>query len=333
MKNTSLALCALVMTVAGCSGNSLNNIDTTPGTGTGGGTTPSTAIVVPTALAHNLTSARVVEGIGGAPDTLLIKISALSTTPVEATWARNTALEASNPGYRAFYVQEDALDQFFVALAASSTDESVQAIVAGNGGQFNEVNAGSYYSRTGDYTPPDATVSGPGTGQVSYKGKYAGLLNGGGGRTQAFVIDPLRNTAPSEIPYQPAQVTGDVFLNANFADKKVVGVVKNRTSEILGTSTNLENVVLTQSAIATNGTFDGVAQRPSDIDPSKATVGTFGGVFGGTKASSVAGAVQLDKVYDSTNTELSGALEHGVFVLDQCGLTATAGGDCLGTAP
>ncbi|MGO4909567.1 hypothetical protein ACEN2J_14680 [Pseudorhodobacter sp. W20_MBD10_FR17] len=61
--------------------------------------------------------------------------------------------------------------------------------------------------------------------------------------------------------------------------------------------------------------------------------GTYGGVFGGTQASSVAGAVQLGSVYNAADTQISGALERGVFVLDQCGLTATAGGDCLGTAP
>ncbi|MGO4908846.1 hypothetical protein ACEN2J_11005 [Pseudorhodobacter sp. W20_MBD10_FR17] len=265
MKNTSVALYALVMAVAGCSGNSLNNVTVATSTGS----TTTTAVVVPTTLASNLTSAQVVEGIDGAADTLLVKISALDTTPIEATWARNTALEASNPGYRAFYVQEDALDQFFVALAAISADESVAAVVAGNGGQFNESNGGAYYSRTGGYTPPDATVIGPGTGQVSYKGKYAGLLNGGGGRDEALVIDPARDTAESEIPYQPAQVTGDVFMNANFATNKTVGIVKNRSAEILGTSTSLEDLVLTQSAIATNGTFNGVTQRPSDIDPDK----------------------------------------------------------------
>jgi hypothetical protein len=154
------------------------------------------------------------------------------------------------------------------------------------------------------------------------------LLNGGGGRDEAIAIDPARDTAASEIPYQPAQVTGDVFMNANFADNITVGVVKNRSAELFGTSTDLGNVVLTQSAISTNGTFEGVAQNES-----KGSLGTYAGVFGGTDASSVAGGLQLTQVEDSTGTVIESALERGVFVLEQCGLTATAGGDCLGTEP
>lgn len=340
MKIKSLAFVALATALMGCSGNSLNNPliypeSTEPETPTTDGTeivTQTSPIVVPIALANNLSNATLIPGSGGNPDTLLVRISALATTPIDATWVRNTNLDI--PGYRAFYVQEDALDRFFVALTAASADGSVNATVAGDGGQFNTFFSGAEYERPGAYTPPDASQAGPGNGQVSYKGKYAGLLNGGGGRNEALPIPPGRNMAPSEIPYQPAQVTGDVFVNANFADNKVNGVVKNRNTTLFGTPTGLEDVVLTPSDILANGTFEGKTQRPSDIDPRKTETGAYAGVFGGTDASSVAGAVHLDEnVYDRNDTRIDGAIERGVFVLDQCGLTATAGGDCLGTAP
>lgn len=356
MNNVSLAAISLVLMLSACGGNPLTGggspeeggtdglgglvigeTDTGGtdggGTDTGGTVTPSSPVIVPTALAENLTSAKFVTGTGGEPDTVLIKFSAISTTPLEQTWTRNTALEAKNPGYQAYYVQEDALDQFFVALAAISADGSAYAVAASNGGQFNEINRGALYGRTGDYTPPDVTQTGPGRGQVSYKGKYAGLLNGGGGRDEALPIPPDRDTSPSEIPVQPAQVTGDVFLNANFGNNIVAGTVKNRSAEIFGTEIGLEDLALTQSDITANGTFAGAVQRPVEMDPDKSQVGNYAGAFAGTDASSVAGAVDLEKVYDRNDNELDGALERGVFVLDQCGLTATAGGDCLGTAP
>lgn len=339
MKLRFLTLAVVAPLLLGCGGNPLNNplfsAETTdPGT-TPDGTEPvlqTTPVVVPAALAFNLTNARVIAGTGGADDTLLVEISALDTTPLVATWERNPALDIA--GYQAFFIQEDALDRLFVGLAAASADGSTRAVVAGDGGQFNTYFAGTKYERTGGYTPPIASQAGPGNGQVSYKGKYAGLLNGGGGRGQAIPIPPGRNTAPTEIPNQPAQVTGDVFVNANFADNKVNGVVKNRTTTIDGTGQGLEDVVLTPSDILANGTFVGDTQRPSDVDPEKTKTGTFGGVFGGTNASSVAGAIHLDEqVYDRFDTKITGAIERGVFVLDQCGLTASAGGDCLGTAP
>ncbi len=332
---------ALVLALSACGGNSLDPDDTgtDTGTDTDGGTdgevTTSTPVTVPTSLSNNLISAKVIPGTDGDPDTLLVAISGLDTTPIDATWERKPSLDI--PGYQAYFIQEDALDRLFVGLAASSADGSVSAVVAGDGGQFNTFYSGAQYERVGGYTPPDATLSGPGTGQVSYKGKYAGLLNGGGGRDEAIPIPPERDTDPQEIPEQPAQVTGDVFVNANFADNLVNGVIKNRTADVDGFSTNLESVVLAPADIAANGTFEGGGQRPAERDPDKQQVGTYGGVFGGTDASSIAGAISIDEVYladvDPDEALIDNALERGVFVLDQCGLTATADGDCLGTAP
>lgn len=338
MKLNSLAPLALVMAVSACGGDSLR-----PDVVAGGSTTApptDTAIVIPDALKYNLKTAVIVPGENGAADTLLVAISALDTTPVNASWQLEPSLDI--PGYRAFKRQEDPLDRLFIGLAASSADKSVRAVVAGDGGQFNRVFSGAIYDRKDGYTPPPATASGPGTGQVSYKGKYAGLLNGGSVGTALLPIPPGRPTAATEAPKQAARVQGDVFMNANFADNVVNGIVKNRKVVDLaitndpssavydsGSGVELQNVVLVKSDIIANGTFTGTAER----EVVKTKVGTYGGVVGGANGSSIAGALQLDTIYDKIGTPITDALERGVFVLDQCGLTATAGGDCLGTAP
>lgn len=349
MKINSLALCALAVALMGCSGNSLNNPLIKPD---GGGTVPppeegevitgADPVTIPKDLQYHLKNAKVIRGTGGQPDTLLIDITALDTTPISATWKRRPSMDRD--GYKAFVMQEDALDRLFFGLAASSADGSVNAVVAGDGGQFNYVYSGLKYERTGAYTPPVATGEGPGRGQVSYKGKYAGLLNGGGDQSEAIALPTGRDFAESEIPGQAARVTGDVFVNANFANNLVNGVVKNRNAVDIfipsvttdpaspyfndGSGLKLQDVVMTPTSIAANGTFEGTAENPL-----KEKVGIFGGVFGGANASSIAGGINLEDVNTAAGIKIPTALERGVFVLDQCGLTATAGGDCLGTAP
>ncbi|QCO57003.1 thymidylate synthase (plasmid) [Pseudorhodobacter turbinis] len=343
-----LASCTLALGLMGCSGNSLNNPlifpeEITPGepTDEGDGTaiTASSPVVVPDDLAFNLANAKIIRGTGGDPDTLLVNISALDATPIEATWQRRPALDI--PGYQAFAVQEDALDRLFIGLAATSADGSASAVLAGDGGQFGSYFSGTKYDREGAYTPPDATAEGPGRGQVSYTGKYAGLLNGGGAGDDLLPIPAGRPAAPSEAPTQATQITGDVFVNANFADDVVNGIVKNRnaidldiTSDVGsanhndGTGVRMEDLNMVPTAILANGTFGADLER----GPIKKVVGTYGGAFGGTDASSIAGGVHVTDVYNGAGEKIENALERGVFVLDQCGVTAS-GGDCIGTAP
>ena len=128
-------------------------------------------------------------------------------------------------------------------------------------------------------------------------------------------------------PRQPARVTGDIFLNANFSDNLVNGSIYNRVLTEAGLS--LEDVILVPTEIATNGTFTGTAEAPRGSD--EGVAGTYGGIFGGTSASSVAGLVHL--------TEFSSAIEneqeHGVFVLTQCGMPGSVAAICnsVATAP
>ena len=172
MKINSLASMALVFGLSACGGNSLEPDETvapTPGPDGEEVITSTTPVTIPAEIKNNMTSARVIKGTGGNPDTLLIAITALDTTPIQATWQRALALDL--PGYQAFSVQEDPLDRMFIALSAESADGSAHATIAGDGGRFNRVLQGVDYARVGGYTPPPATGSGPGTGQVSYSGK------------------------------------------------------------------------------------------------------------------------------------------------------------------
>lgn len=350
MKINSLASMTLVLALAACGGNSLEPDETTGPTDPDGEEIilPTSPVTIPTDIKNNMTSARVIKGTGSNPDTLLIAISAIDTTPIAATWQRAPALDI--PGFQAFSVQEDALDRMFIGLSATSADGSASATVAGDGGQFNKVFQGVDYSRVGSYTPPIATSAGPGRGQVSYSGKYAGVLNGGSDDAARLPLPTDRDYAVEEIPGQPARITGDVFMNANFADNLINGVVKNRVAVDLdisndpasprfndGTGVPLEDVVMVVDGVGegnggrilANGTFSGRTERPNQVE-----TGQYGGVIGGRNGSSIAGGIFLDnsKVFDSDGEAIDNAVERGVFVLDQCGLT-TSGGNCVGTAP
>jgi hypothetical protein len=186
MNINSVAVLALMTSLMGCGGNPLNNALIYPAPATPEPVDPnnptapiivSSPVVVPQALAFNLRNARVIPGTNGAPDTLLVAISALDTTPINATWRRRSNLDIA--GYQAFLMQENSLNRLFIGLADSSEDGSASAVLASDGGQFNKYFSGTLYERTGGYTPPNATGPGPATGQVSYKGRYVGMLNGG----------------------------------------------------------------------------------------------------------------------------------------------------------
>lgn len=319
-----------LMALASCGGNPLNNGGPTGGGGTGGGgggTGGSDAtVVVPAGLKNNIQSVTFVPGATPADSRIRIAIDGLDTTPVEATWTRRPALDV--PGYTAFAVQEDPLDRLFVGLAAQSDDGSVRGVLAGDGGQFNRVFAGTTYDRTGTFDAPDASGPGPGNGQVSYAGTYVGLLNGGGSGTALLPVPP--GTDPATRPTEPARVTGDAFVNANFADDQVNGAIFNRV--IVGTGAfGLGSVILLPTAITANGTFEGETELDNVIN---SPTGQYGGVFGGTDSAGLAGAISLDQVHDSAGGLLDDILERGIFVLNQCGLAGgTNAPGCAGTAP
>jgi hypothetical protein len=92
-------------------------------------------------------------------------------------------------------------------------------------------------------------------------------------------------------------------------------------------------VILVPSTIEANGTFAGTTERWVNDDPEMPVTGDFGGVFGGTGATAVAGVVALTKIYRTdTGDEIDGGLEHGLFVLQKCG-TPGAAAICDQAAP
>lgn len=318
-----LSLLALV----GCGGNPLI---TDPGTGSSG----APVLVSPGDLSGEITNIV----YDPSSSELQIEITGLDTSPVAATWSRRSGLDI--PGYRAFAVQEDSLDRLFVALAAQSADGSVTGVAARDGGQFNTTFSGYALQRVGVFTPPDASGPGPGTGQVSYAGSYAGLLNGGG---NGLALDtPPIGTPPALRPGQPARITGDALINANFADNTVNGAITNR--RIVDTGFGLESIILVPTTIIAgtpdeevNGTFEGGIQRSIAESGSNSSIGSYSGLFGGPDASSVAGGIELGpagNVYAADGTSIENSLEVGVFVLNRCGPGGPSDAPgCNGTAP
>lgn len=239
---------------------------------------------------------------------LLIDLAALDQSNGDVPlveYDRNPALDV--PGYIAYSYQDDPLDRMFVAIVAESFDGAVEAVVAMDGGQFNTYFGGTYYGRNVDYTSPG--------GLVSYAGSYAGITNLDADGAQ--LLPPSGSPNPSLLPDQPAQVTGSVFLNADFGDGAVNGVITDRTwvnlnaADLTDLGASLPDVFLIPSTITPGGTFTGAVE-----DAGQLNIGTYGGIFGGDGATAVAGSVFLENFLDGIDNEN----EFGIFVLMQCGL-------------
>ncbi|MDO9524345.1 MAG: thymidylate synthase [Gemmobacter sp.] len=323
-----LASLLVVTSMAACGGNPFVAPD--DGDGTEPPPVDTTTVVVPAVLKNSVNAIN----YNAADDAFEISLAGLDTTPVTAVWLRNTALESGLTGFRAYSVQEDPLDRMFVGLARESDDGTTRAAMGGDGGQFNRYFSGAVYDRDGGFTPPTGTGA-PGSGQVSYAGDYAGLLNTGvAPGPDQLPIPP--GTDPDLEPRQPFRVSGEVFINANFSENLVNGAVYNRV--IVDNGFNLDNVILIPSDIAPNGTFQGEARRSRRVDLAEPVVGDYGGVFGGTNAGNLAGILSLTKVYEGTNglptdgDAIDGLEERGIFVLRQCGLSG-ASAICSDAAP
>ncbi len=325
-----LALAGLVA----CSGPSIvKSASSTDGTeeDVQDGGTETVTITVPESLSVNMSSF----SYDPNNDSLQIAIQSLDSTATGdaalVTYNRTPTLDTGV--YKAYSVQEDALDRIFVALAATSDDGSVSAVTAADGGQFTKYFAGGLYARSGDYTPP-AIGDGAAQGQVSYAGDYAAVTNIAASRDSstsiALAVDP--STDSSLIPRQSARVEGTIFLNANFQDNSVNGSIYDRSlldATDDDTPISLETVYLLPADIATDGTFLGSTARPDQSE-----TGAYGGIFGGTDANSVAGLVHLEasKVFLADGTAIDNAQEHGLFVLTQCGANNSSAA-CSQTLP
>lgn len=290
---------AASLTVAACSGPAIIG---SRGDGGGGGDTSS----IPSELSNNLKS------VTFDGDTMKVDIEGGDGNPAEVTYERDTRLDL--PGYTAYRTQETALDRLYVALGAISADGSVQAVTVGDGGVSNVYYAGGSYDRAGGF---DAPPTDDGRGTVHYAGSYAAVTNVNAPRDGGpdDVALPVSESADdSVVPWQPSRVTGDIFIDTNFTDNTVRGSISNR--ELVDTHTALVDVILVPTTIDPTddtdtraGTFSGDAQY-ADLR----VIGTYGGIFGGEGANSVAGVVHLTEF----NPDWENEQEHGVFVLTQC---------------
>lgn len=288
-------------------------------------------------------------------ETLSLNLTGLDSGTVDGNYERNPSLDTN--GYIGFSTQSDPLDRLFIALAGISADQSIEAVVVADGGQFNRFFGGGYFRgpqsvEVQEPAEEGADIAGgdpifttvafvkPTTGLVSYAGDYAAVTNVPA-RGDNLLERPDGFEAETLVPRQPARVVGDIFINVDFADSSINGEIFNREwvdhfnvadgAEIVNgvpvdqsNLPRLPDVVLTQSPIAENGRFLGETEFPDQT-----TSGDFGGTFGGigsNSATSLAGVVHLNDFSDDIDNEE----EFGVFVLEQCG-TAAASPVCNGT--
>lgn len=243
--------------------------------------------------------------------TLTIRGVTLDDTPFTAVYTRKPALD--RPGYQAYSVQDGSLGRHTTAYVQEI--DGTRGAVAVSGGQFGHYFGGTNYNRDGAFDKPDTTVAG---GLVQYAGNYIGLLNVAGDGGDLLPVDP---STPTEIrPTQAAEVTGNVFITADFADMSVNGIIYNRIAPDAGVA--LDRLELAPGEIDETGSFTGdVTQENGTSDK-----GDYGGIFGGPDSSAVAGSLFVQNhVTGASNTE-----EYGLFVLGQCG---TPGADPVCTQP
>lgn len=256
-----------------------------------GGTDPVADI--PTVLLGDL------EGFTYDPvaKTLVVRGVSLNNNQFEAIYTRKPGLDV--PGYEAYSTQADALTRHSTAYVQQR--DGVSATIVVTGGQFGSYFGGSQYTRSG-------ATNVPGSGLIQYAGKYVGLLNVAGDGGDLLPVAP---GTPNDIrPAQAAEVTGDVLISADFANNEVEGTVYNRVIvDDAGTDISGQNIDLAPTEILGDGTFVGDAEQGNNDR------GTYGGIFGGTDASAVAGTLFVENHIN----QIAGVEEFGLFVLGKCG--------------
>lgn len=261
--------------------------------------------------------------------TLIVSGVGLENTDFSATYTRAPALDVTNGAgvfYQAYTTQSDPLDRPAIAFARQTLG-GVRGVVAVTGGQFNRYFGGAAFSRTGAFDPPP--VNDQNQGLVSYAGQYVGLTNI---QTGNPLLPPAPGTDPAVTPGAPIIVDGEVFLNVDFADNRVNGVVYNRDFRGNAGVFTLPDVVLIATDIASDGQFAGERVEYDGIIT--LDIGDYAGIFGGTDASGVAGGLRLTEFDGQGNPSgFDGEEEYGIFVLDKCGTPAANASVCAQVRP
>ncbi|MEL7099626.1 MAG: thymidylate synthase [Pseudomonadota bacterium] len=305
-------IAALALVAACGDGNPFTGATTGDGTGT--------ATEIPATLASDLQSFTYDPAAG----TLVVEGISRDEDPFEATFRRRPNLDV--PGYVAFTAQDDPLDQHATAYVQDIGGTRAGVVVTG--GQFTFYNAGGAYARDGAYDPP--TVTGD-TGLVSYAGDYVGLTNLSGDPTDLAAVTP--GVDPGLLPGQSAKVTGKIFINVDFGDNDLSGLIYDRRldandTDLGGGATDLAvgDLALVPTTIDGNGEFFGDVELAGD----RTDRGDYGGIFGGTDANAVAGVIFIaDHLVSNTQAEE----EWGTFVLGKCGGPSATDAICAEVEP
>ncbi|SFS15125.1 hypothetical protein [Yoonia litorea] len=258
----------------------------------------------------------------GATEPLVVRVSLDGGVRELQVYGVYAGGEIDDLDYESYSFQDGGDSRFFRGFARESSDGSVNAVVVSDGGQFNRFFGGAVANQI-DYSAPSG-------GLVRYRGEYVGLVNFGA---------PNGTGAPGAlngVPIESYAVTGDAFILADFTEGAVNGEIFNRSFEDGAdlafvpddvTSLDLPEIVLVVGDIAGDGSFTGTAEL-TELE----AVGTYGGLFGGDDASSVAGLVRLEAgflgvVQTGTDPDTGAPIftpigtgaevEHGIFVLDE----------------
>lgn len=253
--------------------------------------------------------------------TLSIQGIAADNNAVNGAYRRRPDMD--RVGYEA-YTAQDAPNGRHSTVYVRDVD-GTRAAVAATGVQYQDLYAGAAYSsRT--YSPRVAPgANDPDSGLVYYTGRYVGLLNGPGSTEDLAAPNP--GEAPSVLTRQAAEVTGDMQITADFATTNVDGVIYNRVVRDYNAAGEYDpesadpllndDIALQSAPIAEDGTFLGTAERDN------VGLGEYGGIFGGTGATEVAGALRVEGHIPEVDSEV----EYGIFVLSEC-TPPLSGPDC-----
>ncbi len=290
-----LSLAALLL-LAACGGNPWQDTDGGGGDGDGDGDS-DTATSVPDEVKVNLRSINYDPSGNG---TLRVNLQGLQSSSAQVAFKRDASRDVG--GYRAFTYQETGLQRKYLALVRDNARGNLRVMAVADGGQFNRHFGGTTFARIDTFTRPNIN-SGTENGQFSYAGSYAGIFVPG---------EPANTNLPSSLrPNQPASVSGNALINANFANDLVNGGVTNRW--VVDSNGNrvlqLENIAFPSTKINAGGRFVGDVEFAGK----DGAIGTVAGLFGGRGATDIAGTLVINPIEGE-----DGIWEYGVFTLPRC---------------
>jgi hypothetical protein len=327
-----VSLLALLVALAACEGGSPNPVNGNPPTDDGGTDPepePLPDVIIPADIAENIESVQWDRGgPGDADDRLIVTGLALDDGQIGGVYTRAPAEDVA--GYQAFYKQDDRLDRIYVAVSGEAADGSARAVAALDGGQLDTNFSGIFYERLTPLTRPDVANQ---NGLVSYAGTYAAVVDVAD--PEQNLAAPLRPGDPPAPPTQPRTLLGKIFMNVDFADNQVGGVIYDRQWSDGSPQGDEVKIILDPGALDENGNFGGDVRQelrppaPTPENPFPTAepprgVGSYAGVLAGENASGMAGGLVADEHIRRVNAE--GAFEdtpqsseRGVWVIPRCG--------------